>query len=53
MPLGLTVANMIESSSLVAPEMLDAEVLSVLRRAVLNGHLEKTRAHMVIDDLLR
>ena len=32
-PLGLTVANMIEGSSLVAPEMLDAEVLSVLRRS--------------------
>ena len=44
---------MIEISSLVAPEMLDAEVLSVLRRAVLNGHLEEARAHMVIDDLLR
>ena len=52
-PLGLTVANMIESASLVAPEMLDAEVLSVLRRAVLNGHLEETRAQMVVDDLLR
>ena len=44
---------MIESSSLVAPEMLDAEVLSVLRRAVLNGHLEEARAEMVIADLLR
>ena len=52
-PLGLTVANMIESASFVAPEMLDAEVLSVLRRAVLNGHLEEARAEMVIDDLLR
>ena len=52
-PLGLTVANMIESASLVAPEMLDAEVLSVLRRAVLNGHLEEPRAQMVADDLLR
>ena len=52
-PLGLTVANMIESASLVAPEMLDAEVLSVLRRAVLNGHLEETRAQMVVEDLLR
>ena len=44
---------MIESASLVAPEMLDAEVLSVLRRAVLNRHLEEARAQMVIADLLR
>ena len=52
-PLGLTVADMIESASFVAPEMLDAEVLSVLRQAVLNRHLEEARAQMVIDDLLR
>ena len=29
-PLGLTVAEMMEAASLVAPELLDAEVLSVL-----------------------
>ncbi len=52
-PIGLTVADMIETSSLVAPEILDAEVLSVLRRAVLNGHLQEARARMVIDDLRR
>ena len=44
---------MIESASLAAPELIDAEVLSVLRRAVLNGHLEEARARMVIDDLLQ
>ena len=52
-PLGLTVADMIENARLAAPELIDAEVLSVLRRAALNGHLEEARAQMVIDDLLR
>ncbi len=51
-PLGLTVAATIEDSSLVAPELMDAEVLSVLRRAVLNGQLEETRAQMVVEDLV-
>ena len=52
-PLGLTVAGMIEGASLAAPELMDAEVLSVLRRAVLNGRLEEQRARMVVDDLLQ
>ncbi len=50
-PLGLAVANIIESASLVTPELMDAEVLSVVRRAVLRGHLEESRARMVVDDL--
>ena len=50
-PLGVSVAGMIESSTLVAPELMDAEVLSVLRRAVLNGCLEEARARMVVEDL--
>ncbi|MCY4109388.1 MAG: type II toxin-antitoxin system VapC family toxin [Chloroflexi bacterium] len=50
-PLGVSVAGMIESASLVAPELMDAEVLSVLRRAVLNGRLEESRARMVVEDL--
>ena len=52
-PLGLAVADIIEDASLTAPELMDAEVLSVLRRAVLNGRLEEARAQMVIDDLLQ
>ena len=43
-PLGLTVADMIEGASLTAPELMDAEVVSVLRRGVLSGHLEEARA---------
>ncbi len=52
-PLGLTVADVIESADLVAPELIDAEILSVLRRGVLNGEIEEARARMVVDDLLR
>ena len=50
-PLGLTVADMIEGASLTAPELMDAEVVSVLRRGVLSGRLEEARARMVITDL--
>ena len=50
-PVGMSVANTIESAALVAPELMDAEVLSVLRRAVLHGRLGETRARMAVDDL--
>jgi predicted nucleic acid-binding protein len=50
-PLGLSVADIMESASLVAPELMDAEVLSVLRRAVLRGKLDEARAEIAIDDL--
>ena len=49
--LGLTLADMIGSASLVAPELIDTEVLSVLRRAVLGGRLDEARAEMAVDDL--
>ena len=50
-PLGRIVADIIEGASLSAPDLMDAEVLSVLRRAVLNGHLQEARAAMVVEDL--
>ena len=50
-PLGLTVGDIIEDASLVAPELMDVEVLSVLRRAVLNGRLDEERAWMAVGDL--
>ena len=50
-PLGLTVVNTLDRAYLVAPELMDAEVLSVLRRAVLNGVLEEARAEMAVEDL--
>ena len=43
-PLGLTVTELMETASLVAPELLDPEVLT--RR------LEAKRAQMVVDDLI-
>lgn len=52
-PLGKAVADTIESASLLAPELMDAEVLSVLRKTVLQGRLEEERARMVVDDLIR
>ncbi len=50
-PLGITIGNSLENASLVAPELLDAEVISALRRAVLKGHLDEKRAVMALDDL--
>ena len=50
-PLGTTLADTVENSSLAAPELLDQEVMSVLRRAVLTGRLEEARAVMALNDL--
>lgn len=52
-PLGRTLANTIERACLVAPELMDAEVLSVLRKMVLRGRLEEERARIVVEDLIR
>lgn len=48
---GAKVAAAIEGSLLVAPELLDVEVLSVLRRAVLGYRLEENRARLALQDL--
>ena len=50
-PLGLAMADLIERAALIAPELLDAEVLSALRGAVLGGRLEEARALAALDDL--
>ena len=50
--LGLKVAEIIEDSLLLAPELLDVEVLSVFRRAVLHRELTEERALRAIDDLM-
>ncbi len=50
-PLGQRLTELVEGASLAAPELLDAEVLSVLRKAVLGGRLEESRARMAVDDL--
>ena len=51
-PVGESVAELLEGAVLLAPELMDAEVLSVLRRAVLHGHLAETRALLAVDDLV-
>jgi predicted nucleic acid-binding protein len=51
-PLGLKVANIIEGGFLLAPELLDVEVLSVLRRAVLRRQLNEQRALRAVEDLM-
>ena len=38
-------------SDLLAPELLDAEVLAVLRREVLSGRLAEARAREAVNDL--
>jgi predicted nucleic acid-binding protein len=49
--LGLRVATLIESADVIAPELLDAEVLAVLRREVLAGRLAERRATEAVSDL--
>lgn len=50
-PIGLALADLIERAALIAPELMDAEVLSALRGAVLHGRLEEGRALEALDDL--
>jgi predicted nucleic acid-binding protein len=50
-PLGLKLADLIEGALLLAPELLDVEVLSVMRRAVLRQQLEARRAWLALEDL--
>ena len=50
-PIGLALADLVERAPLFAPELIDAEVLSVLRGAVLGGRIEEGRAVAALDDL--
>ena len=50
-PIGLAMADLIERAELIAPDLLDAEVLSALRGAVLSGRLAEARALAALDDL--
>lgn len=50
-PLGLKLADLIAGAFILAPELLDVEVLSVLRRAVLRQRLEEQRAWLALEDL--
>jgi predicted nucleic acid-binding protein len=51
--LGLGAASLLDHADLVAPELLDAEVLAVLRREVLAGRLAERRATEAVTDLGR
>ena len=51
-PLGLKLAGILADATLLAPELLDVEVLSVLRRAVLRGELSDQRAVLALADLV-
>ena len=51
-PLGLKLVDILEDATLLAPELLDVEVMSVLRRAVLRGELSDQRAALALDDLI-
>ena len=51
-PLGLKVAIAVEEASLIAPELIDIEVLSVLRRAVWRRELTEQRAILAVEDLV-
>ena len=50
--LGKRLAPVMDGAFLAAPELMDAEVLSVLRQAVLKGRLEENRAQEAVEDLL-
>lgn len=51
--LGIEIADTLENvSSLFSPELMDAEVMSALRSAVLGGRLSAQRAQTVIEDLI-
>ncbi len=49
--LGLHVGRLLDGETLAAPELLDAEVLAVLRREVLAGRLARRRASEAVEDL--
>jgi predicted nucleic acid-binding protein len=49
--LGRRAADVLEGAELWAPELLDVEVLSLLRRAVAAKRLDPRRAHEAVGDL--
>jgi predicted nucleic acid-binding protein len=49
--IGVRVGALVESADVAAPELLDAEVMAVLRREVLKGRLAEGRATEAVSDL--
>jgi predicted nucleic acid-binding protein len=50
--LGRSVMPLLREADLLAPELIDVEVLAALRRAVLGGRLDHDRAAEALDDLV-
>lgn len=50
-PLGQKLDELLKDTFLLAPALLDAEVLAVLRRALLQKRIEEHRARLVLEDL--
>ena len=50
-PAGLQVAALLEDALLIASELMDVEVLSVMRRAVAKRTIEEARALAALEDL--
>ena len=50
-PAGLAVSELIAGAELAAPELLDPEVMSSLRRRVLSGRLAEGQALRILDEL--
>jgi predicted nucleic acid-binding protein len=50
-PLGQSLDDLLEDAFLMAPALLDAEVMSVLRRALLQKKIEEHRARLALEDL--
>ena len=50
-PLGQKLDELIEEADLLAPALLDAEVMAVLRRALLQERIEEHRARLALRDL--
>jgi predicted nucleic acid-binding protein len=48
---GHRIGALLEDADVSAPELIDAEVLAVLRREVLAGRLEPRRAAFAVEDL--
>jgi predicted nucleic acid-binding protein len=50
--LGLRIEGIISGAALLAPELLDAEILAILRRAVFRRVLTEERAQFAVNDLV-
>jgi predicted nucleic acid-binding protein len=52
-PLGENLADRLKGATLVAPALIDCEVLAVLRKLVLKREVQEDRAGAALDDMSR